>query len=260
MTKRDEFSARTKKDLAIRAAHFCSNPSCLKLTAGPHSDENRSLSTGHAAHIHAAAIGGPRYSAQQTASQRRAITNGIWLCRECGDIVDKDTSLHGHEILRQWKENHEAMLVEIRTQGYSKSLELLQSSRREPALAKKVIAILEDRRALWETFDAEFPDRVRRSLDFLRSQLVEMRGDIPDKSPMDQILLSMTKTILAFFQRVNDIDLDSLRCDSNDPEWTRFKDALAALRKSVGFQIDNLAAVYGISLSADLKGIVPKLI
>jgi hypothetical protein len=101
MPPRDEFPAATKRTLAIRAAHFCSNPECLKLTAGPHSDEGKSLSTGHAAHIHAAAPNGPRYDPHQTSAERRSIGNGLWLCRVCGDIVDKDTAPHSPDLLRQ---------------------------------------------------------------------------------------------------------------------------------------------------------------
>lgn len=257
MTARDEFSEATRRTLAIRAAHFCSNPVCRKLTAGPHSDEAKALTTGHAAHIHAAASNGPRYSSRQTPAQRKAISNGLWLCRECGDIVDKDTSQHSAALLRRWKRHHEAMIGEIRTKGYSESMALLQSRRDAPALAKKVIALLEDRRAFWETFDAELPDRVRLSLDIVRSKLADWRGDLPDDSPLDQILLSMTKTILAFFKAVEPLDLHTLRCDSQNPKWLHFRDALATLRKSIGLQLVNLAGAYGLPpVSADLRPIL----
>jgi hypothetical protein len=257
MTIRDNFSESTKKTLAVRAAHFCSNPKCLKLTAGPHSEASKSLTTGHAAHIHAASPNGPRYNPQQTPVQRRAIANGLWLCRECGDIVDKDESPHTPELLRQWKSDHEAMIAEVRTKGYAKSLALLQSRTLEPALAKKIIGTLEDRRVLWQTFDAEFPDRVRQSLDQLRSRFVDLRSELTQGSPIDQILLSLTKTIHTFFNAVEDSDLTRLRCDSGDPEWLRFRDALAALRKAIGLQISNLASAYGVVLTKDLQRILP---
>ncbi|MBL9165605.1 MAG: hypothetical protein JNL18_22970 [Planctomycetaceae bacterium] len=258
MAARDEFSEATKRTLATRAAHFCSNPHCLKLTTGPHSNDSKSLITGHAAHIHAAAPKGPRYDPNQTPVQRKAISNGLWLCRECGDIVDKDDSPHPASLLRQWKQDHEALIAEVRTEGYAQSLVLLQSRRLEPAIAKKIIASLEDRRALWGTFDAEFPDRVRQSLDQLRSKFVEIRSELADGSPLDRILLSLTKTIHVFFDAVEQSDLTRLRCDSNDREWLRFSGALATLRKSIGLQISNLANAYGVNVSSDLLSIVPK--
>ena len=257
MTSRDDFSEATKKTLAIRAAHFCSNPECMKLTAGPHSDDSKSLSTGHAAHIHAAAPNGPRYDPTQSAAQRKAITNGVWLCRVCGDIVDKDAAAHTPAQLRQWKRNHEAIIAEVGTKGYSQSLVLIQTRRAAPALVKQVIAMLEDHRVFWASFDAEFPERVRQSLDKVRSQLTRLRGGLPDGNGFDQILLSLTKTIHIFFNEVEHSNLSTLRCNGNDPEWLQFRDALATLRKSIGLQIGNLASAYDISLSEDLRRITP---
>jgi len=259
---RDDFTEASKRTLAIRAAYFCSNPACLKLTAGPHSDENKSLTNGHAAHIHAAAAGGPRYAAHQTRDLRRSVANGIWLCRECGDLVDKDALRFPASLLKRWKSNHEKMIAEVRTKGYAKSVDLIRSHYNkcrldDPILAKSVLALFEDRRALWTVFDAEFPDRVRQSLDRLRSDLTDLRRRLPDDEPMDQIVLSLTKTIHIFFDQVESIDLVSLRCDSGDRNWNFFRDSLAELRKSIGYQIWNLARAYNIRLSQDLNLIAP---
>ncbi|RTT41001.1 hypothetical protein DY958_25250 [Pseudomonas aeruginosa] len=257
MADRDNFSAATKTALARRAAHFCSNPYCLKLTVGPSSVPTKALTSGHAAHIHAAAKGGPRYKASQTPEERRSIENGIWLCRECGVIVDADDSGHTDDQLRKWKADHETMVSEVRSGGYSRSLALLQADRMEPQIAKKIIASMEDRRSLWITFDAEFPDRVRQSLDELRSRLTTIRGDLLDGNSLDGILFALTKTILKFFNTVESSDLRTLRCNANDPEWVRFSEALAALRKAIGLQIANIADAYGIELSKDLQYIAP---
>lgn len=174
---RDEFLLATKQTLAKRAAYFCSNPECRRLTVGPHSDDEKSLSTGHAAHIHAASPEGPRYDANQTPEQRKDITNAIWLCRNCGDLVDKDEFRHPADLLRQWKASHEKIMTEVAAQGYSESLALLQRGAIESDIAKRTIALLEDRRALWNAFDAEFPDRVRQSLDYVRRELTILRGE-----------------------------------------------------------------------------------
>lgn len=257
MASRDNFTATVKRTLALRAAYFCSNPKCLKLTAGPASTPSKSLTTGHAAHIYAASIQGPRYNYSQSQEERKSIENGIWLCRECGVIVDSDVSEHTAEQLKAWKKNHEKMIFEVRTEGYSRSLELLESSRMEPKIAKKIIASMEDRRSLWVTFDAEFPDRVRQSLDELRNRFTLLRGELTDGSPLDNALLSLTKTILSFFSTVEHLDLKSLKCDFFDPQWIYFSDALGILRKSIGIQISNLAIAYDVSLSDDLKSISP---
>jgi len=149
------------------------------------------------------------------------------------------------------------MVSEVRTDGYSRSLALLQAGRVEPQIAKKIISAMTDRRSLWVTFDAEFPDRVRESLSELRNRFTNIRGDLVDGTPLDGILLSLAKTILNFFNAVEAIDLRTLRCSSTDPEWLHFNDALATLRKTIGLQIAGLAKAYDIALSDEIRSIAP---
>ncbi len=160
--------------------------------------------------------------------------------------------------MRTWKKNHEAMISEVRTKGYSDSLALLQSGRMEPAVARKLIVTFEDHRALWYAFDAEFPDRVRQSLDRLRSRIAELRGEIPAGSPLDVVMDSLRKTILTFFDQVEHTDLSQLRCDSRNPEWVNFSQALGTLRKAIGLQLDNLITAYGLSVGDELKRMLPQ--
>lgn len=249
---RDEFSAATKRVLAERAAYFCSSPLCYKLTIGPHSDDLRSLRSGHAAHIRAAAANGPRFDRDQTPEQRRAAANGIWLCRECGDLVDKDDSDHTVDQLERWKRDHEAMIGDVRTKGYSHALELLQAGRSEPDAAARAIALLEDRRAFYARFDAEFPDRVRSSLDGLRHDLTAIRRDCRPGGPMDAVLVAMLRSLREFFDRVEPYELTSLRASSDNPEWRSFEETLRALRKSVILQALDLSRAYGIALTGEL--------
>ncbi|MEH1837321.1 MAG: hypothetical protein V7L20_00780 [Nostoc sp.] len=109
---RDNFSEGTKKTLAERAAYLCSNPNCRSLTVTPHSDSNKSLKTGIAAHICAAAPDGPRYDPNQTQEERKSIDNGIWLCHNCSDIVDKDEQRYTKATLVQWKQQHEIFVIQ----------------------------------------------------------------------------------------------------------------------------------------------------
>jgi hypothetical protein len=50
----------------------------------------QSFNIGVAAHITAASVGGPRYDASLKPKQRAAIENGIWLCQNCGTMIDRD--------------------------------------------------------------------------------------------------------------------------------------------------------------------------
>jgi hypothetical protein len=56
-----------------------------------------------AAHITAAAKGGPRYDQSLTPEQRRHQSNGIWLCEIHGKQVDADEQHFSVETLRAWK-------------------------------------------------------------------------------------------------------------------------------------------------------------
>src|SRR4051794_31236891 len=115
MRNRDDFSAKVKETLAKRVGYLCSNPQCSTPTTGPHSDQQRSLTLGVAAHITAASPGGPRYDPTLTALQRTSIDNGIWTCVRCSVLVDKDPSPYTVATLRRWKSTaerraHEGML------------------------------------------------------------------------------------------------------------------------------------------------------
>ena len=111
---RDDFTKKIKKILAERVGYRCSNPSCLKLTSGPQLILDVSLNIGVAAHITAASPSGPRYCQSLTKEERRSMYNGIWLCQNCGKLVDNDPNRYSPELLRDWKNKAEAKaLAEI---------------------------------------------------------------------------------------------------------------------------------------------------
>jgi hypothetical protein len=92
-TNRDNFSPKTKRDLARRAGYVCSQSECSAHTVGPSHEKNDAVSNvGVAAHIAAAAPGpgARRYDATTTEEQRLSIDNGIWLCQTCAKLIDTD--------------------------------------------------------------------------------------------------------------------------------------------------------------------------
>lgn len=100
---RDEFTEKTKLQLAKRAGWLCCDPSCRRPTVGSNSDGNGEMMLGIAAHICAAAPDGPRYDPDQTPEQRRSVDNGLWLCRLHGTAIDARDSKFTVELLHQWK-------------------------------------------------------------------------------------------------------------------------------------------------------------
>ena len=107
MTSGPDFSTQTKETLAKRAAQTCSNPDCRRRTSGPHTDDDKSVNLGEAAHIKAAREGVARYDPNMTDEERSHISNGIWLCRECAGRIDRDEERFPVELLQRWKKEHE---------------------------------------------------------------------------------------------------------------------------------------------------------
>lgn len=101
---RDNFPEKVKQNLAKRVSYHCSNPKCRRLTSGPNHDETKATLIGVAAHITAASIGGPRYDKSLTQEDRKNIKNGIWLCHNCSDMIDKDEQRFTANKLHEWKE------------------------------------------------------------------------------------------------------------------------------------------------------------
>lgn len=104
---RHEFSPRTKRDLAGRVGWRCSNPICWRATIGPAAHPQRASCIGVAAHITAAAPGGPRYDQRISEARRRSIVNAIWLCSDCARRIDGDVTRYDAPTLRGWRSDSE---------------------------------------------------------------------------------------------------------------------------------------------------------
>lgn len=122
-SNRDDFTPNDKRIMAERVSWKCSFPGCSRNTVGPNSDDpTKKINNGIAAHIHAAASGGPRYNPQMTSDERRHISNGIWMCRDHGNLIDADYTEYSASTLRDWKEQAEkraADSLKLPTQEYS---------------------------------------------------------------------------------------------------------------------------------------------
>ena len=101
---RDDFSSSTKELLANRVGRRCSNPNCRKLTCGANDDPTKITNIGVAAHICAAAKGGPRFYSNMSTEERKSFYNGIWLCQNCAKLIDSDTRRFTIELLSAWKQ------------------------------------------------------------------------------------------------------------------------------------------------------------
>lgn len=117
MSARDEFTAAIKRRLAQRAGYLCSHLKCRRPTIGPAISGDGTISLGEAAHITAAAQGGPRYDRSLSSEERRSQANGIWMCALHAKEVDSDEKEFTVEKLREWKNKAETGAFDALTTG-----------------------------------------------------------------------------------------------------------------------------------------------
>lgn len=127
---RNNFTESIKRKIAARAGNRCSNPECRAPTSGPQVTPDKALNIGVAAHITAAAPGGPRYEPKLTSDERGSINNSIWLCENCAKLVDNDEVRYSVKILRNWKNiaEDEALNQIGRPQSQNTSVSLIKDN------------------------------------------------------------------------------------------------------------------------------------
>src|SRR2546423_14326392 len=110
-SNRIEFPAKVRRLIAERAGYRCSKPDCRRPTLGPGPGPHDVACIGVAAHIYAAAPGGPRGTSGWSANRRRDVANGIWLCEDHARMIDTNNgNAFPAQLLIQWRSVHEAFL------------------------------------------------------------------------------------------------------------------------------------------------------
>ncbi|WP_053089044.1 hypothetical protein [Neisseria lactamica] len=104
MRNRDNFTQATIDKLSRQAGNFCSNPDCrIMVMSAKAQGGNGITNLGVAAHICAAAPGGPRYNEDMTPAERKDHSNGIWLCQNCAHLIDSEPHNYSVALLHEWK-------------------------------------------------------------------------------------------------------------------------------------------------------------
>lgn len=103
---RDDFSQTTIERAAARVGYLCSM--CKHPTKGASMENSAKVSSiGVAAHICAAAPGGPRYDPSMTTEERKGIENCLWLCQTHSKVIDTDVVTYTVEKLKEIKKEAE---------------------------------------------------------------------------------------------------------------------------------------------------------
>lgn len=118
MARIGDFSKRTIHQLAEAADHCCAR--CYQKTSYFDVRLNKRIGFGRAAHIVAASSGGPRSDPLYTVEQLKAADNGVHLCANCADLVDKDPDRCPVEYLQDMQRAAEARtLASVMQPGFS---------------------------------------------------------------------------------------------------------------------------------------------
>ncbi|MBD1925444.1 hypothetical protein H6F74_03965 [Trichocoleus sp. FACHB-90] len=168
---KNRFLQNIKQILEKRSGSMCSNPYCQAHTSGPHSDDEKSVNIGEAAHIRGANPGSARYRLDMTPAERSNITNGIWLCRKCAKLIDSDDKKYTVELLYDWKRNHESQ-VERKLNGTGWQREIIDLNLKpfeNESAASRQIAI--DKPEFWEYL---------LTVELLRAKISSIKKDFYD--------------------------------------------------------------------------------
>tara|TARA_B100000809_G_C15140356_1_gene532922 strand:+ start:2047 stop:3612 length:1566 start_codon:yes stop_codon:yes gene_type:complete len=102
---RDDFNEKVKQLLCQQVGGKCAKPDCRITTIGPHVIIDKRTTIGVAAHIAAAAKGGPRFDQLMSTKERKSVHNGIWLCQNHAREIDVNPDKYPIGLLESWKEN-----------------------------------------------------------------------------------------------------------------------------------------------------------
>ncbi|MCS6029404.1 MULTISPECIES: hypothetical protein [Klebsiella] len=201
MAPRDDFSTKTKQILSDRVGGRCSYPGCGQVTTGPNlHDPAKKVNTGVAAHITAAAKGGPRFDESLTSEQRSSIENGIWMCEYHGRLIDADFSTYTVEQLKSWKSLAEANQSEL--QKLSQQNGMQTYSERDLRLLETITDIF-NYNALQALINEPFRAKVSRSVLHPLDRLDSMNGNPAysfNNYVLEQLRLDLVRKVQNFWR------------------------------------------------------------
>lgn len=117
-------------------------------------------------------------------------------------------------------------------------------------VARRVLVFLEDRRVLYEPYEAEMPDRCVESVLIIRGFLTEQLAADGVSDEVGGYLRTMRAACRTFLRGVPDVG----RMRWDDPF---FNQALGQLRGAFGQLIAELAIRYGLDVPDELDPILP---
>lgn len=125
-------------------------------------------------------------------------------------------------------------------------------------IAKRVVAILEDRRVLYSPSELEVPDHCVRSIIEIRKFLTSEIGKADVSESISENLRAMRAACRKFLDRIQADEkiVPNANYPGHYATW-EFMDALGQLRGTFGVHLAQLAVKYGVDVEDDLARILP---
>jgi hypothetical protein len=127
----------------------------------------------------------------------------------------------------------------------------------ERGVVREVLAILEDKRALYEDFQSEIEDQVIASLLQIRKDLTDALKRVGDGTPAEAAFRLMRAACRQFLTEPHGSPDLGRRMGGHEREEDNFFAALGKLRGVFGQQIAQLAYLYGLNVEKELASILP---
>ena len=127
------------------------------------------------------------------------------------------------------------------------------------AVARRVVAFLEDRRVLYVPSEAELPDHCVHSVVEIRHFLTQELGALSAQCELAQSLAAMRAACRKFMDTVQADEGRILQYGASHGHYASwiFISALGELRGMFGIHVATLAAGYGLDVERDLAAIIP---
>jgi hypothetical protein len=207
-----DFSQRTIMSVASRAGFICSQPRCRTITIGPVPaawDSRLQTKIGEGAHIASArsTAGEVRFDPMMSDKERADAENCIWLCSSCHTIIDKNGGTgYPTELLRQWKAEHEALILSLLLSPRS-PMALIRSFAEETQLVQGLIEDFEQAGALFREMQHEVGPYVMQSVESLRTRVNETRRQIKHDLDLKRAIKTLATSFGATMNFTSRFDL-----------------------------------------------------
>ncbi|AXY72744.1 hypothetical protein D3H65_01605 [Paraflavitalea soli] len=241
------FSPATINTLSLRAAGLCSNPSCLRLTAGPSlSNPAKVHQFGVACLIRGVQEGDPRYDAGQAELRPRHddIENGIWLCAHDALLVNKEEETYTAELLMSWKQAHEEVLAAW-LEGRKRVSFSMNQEEEEPAAAAAIIELFDQQEVLYAQAGSLSKENITVAVENMRTLMLGQATLVLFDGRLELLLNAINRSCEAFLHLARHCDFAMLEI------------GLAALKKAIGMVLHEIATHYKIALPARVRTITP---